>query len=126
MKHSRLPRLNSLLKEVISEVIFQEVKNPNVSQFVTVTDVDITADLKHAKVFISVIGTPEEKQKTLEALESAAGFIGVNAAKKVVMRHFPTLTFKLDESVDKHMRIEEILGEIHEEESSRNNGDETT
>ncbi len=121
MKKNRKERLNSLLKEVISEVIFKDVKNPHVSQFVAVTEVDITADLQQAKVYISVIGKPEEKKKTLEALQSAAGFIGVHASKKVVLRHFPSLIFKLDESVDKHMRIEEILGKIHDEESSREN-----
>lgn len=119
MKNNRIQRLNSLLKEVISEVIFQEVKNPHVSPLVAITEVDISADLQHAKVYISVIGTQEEKDKTVEALQTAAGFIGVCASKKVVMRHFPSLTFKLDTSIDKHMRIEEILGEIHEEESSR-------
>lgn len=119
MKKNRKERLNSLLKEVISEVIFKDVKNPNVSQFVAVTEVDISADLQQAKVYISVIGNQEEKKKTLEALQSAAGFIGVHASKKVVLRHFPSLLFKLDESVDKHMRIEEILGKIHDEESTR-------
>ena len=119
MKKKRIERLNSLLKEVLSEVITKDVRNPHVSTLVTVTGVEITADLQHAKVFISVIGTPEEKKQTIDALQSAAGFISIHASKKVVMRYFPTLTFKLDTSVDEHMRIEEILGKIHEEESSR-------
>ena len=108
----RTDRLNSLLKEVISEVIHRQVRNPHVNELVTVTRVDITKDLHYAKVYISVIGSKEAKQETLQALESAAGFIAVNASKKVVMRYFPTLTFKLDDGVDKHMRIEELLHEI--------------
>lgn len=112
MPKQRTDRLNSLLKEVISEVIRRDVRNPHVNELVTVTRVDITKDLHYAKVYISVIGTPEEKSNTLNALQSAAGFIAVNASKKVVMRYFPSLTFKLDDAVDKHMRIETLLNEL--------------
>lgn len=117
----RTKRLNSLLKEVISEVIRKDVRNPNVAEFTTVTEVDISTDLHHAKVFISVIGTEQERTETVEALESAAGFIGVHASKKVTMRTFPTLTFRLDTSVDKQMKIDSLLKKIHEEEESRRN-----
>jgi ribosome-binding factor A len=110
----RIVRLNSLLKEVISEVIRDDVRNPHVSRLITVTRVDITKDLHHAKVYISVIGTDEEKAESLRALNNASGFIAVNASKKVVLRYFPELIFKLDDSVDKHMRIEELLSEISE------------
>ena len=113
MAKQRTDRLNSLLKEVISEVIRRDVRNPHVNELVTVTRVDITKDLHFAKVYISVIGGKEEKTNTVQALQSAAGFIAVAASKKVVMRYFPNLTFKLDDAVDKHMRIEELLGEIH-------------
>lgn len=119
MAKQRIDRLNSLLKEVISEVIRKDVRNPNVNELITVTRVDITKDLRYAKVYISVIGLDEEKAKTLKALQTAAGFIAVNASKKVVMRYFPTLTFKLDEGVDKHMRIEKLLGEISNERKAR-------
>lgn len=115
----RVDRLNSLLKEVLSEVIRREVRNPHVATLVTVTRVDISKDLHYAKVFVSVIGSQEEKEQTIAALQSAAGFIAVNASKKVVMRYFPELTFKLDISVDHHLRIDEILNKIHEEEKSR-------
>jgi ribosome-binding factor A len=115
----RVDRLNSLLKEVLSEVIMRDVRNPHVSRLITVTKVDISKDLHHAKVYISVIGSQQEKDETLEALTSAAGFIAVHASKKVVMRHFPTLTFKLDTSVDKQMRIDTLLGKIHDEQKSR-------
>ena len=117
----RTKRLNSLLKEVISEVIRKDVRNPNVAKFTTVTEVDISTDLHHAKVFVSVIGTEQERTETVEALESAAGFIGVHASKKVTMRTFPTLTFRLDTSVDKQMKIDSLLKKIHEEEESRRN-----
>ena len=119
MAKNRVARLNSLLQEVISEVITREVRNPKVNSLVTVSRVEISTDLHYAKVHISVIGTPQEKAETIEALQSAAGFIAVHASKKVVMRYFPSLTFKLDTSVDEHLRIDTLLGKIHEEQQSR-------
>lgn len=124
MAVNRTDRLNSLLKEVISEVIKRDVRNPHVGELITVTRVQITKDLHHAKVFISVIGSDQDKEETLAALNSAAGFIAVNSSKKVVMRYFPELTFRLDDSVDKHMRIEELLGKISKERESREDSDE--
>ena len=120
MTIQRTTRLNSLLKEVISDIIRREVRNPHVNELVTVTRVDITRDLHHAKVYISVIGTPTQKEETLAALQSAAGFIAVQASKEVVMRYFPALSFTIDDSVEKHMRIEELLGEIASEKDARN------
>jgi ribosome-binding factor A len=115
----RVNRLNSLLKEVLSEVIAREVKDPRMAPLVTVTRVEITKDLHQAKVFVSIIGSDKERRETLEALESAAGFIGVNASKKVIMRFFPTLTFKLDTTVDEQMKIDTLIDQIHREEENR-------
>ncbi len=119
MVKNRVARLNSLLKEVISEVIHRDVRNPHVNQFVSVTSVEITSDLQHAKVYISVIGTPKEKEETIVALQSAAGFIAIQSSKKVTMRYFPVLTFKLDDTVEQQMRIDSLLGQIKEEQNSR-------
>ncbi len=124
MAKKRVDRLNSLLKEVISEVIRLDVRNPHVHAILTVTRVSITPDLHHAKVFISVIGSEQEKAETIAALQSAAGFIAVNASKEVTMRFFPALTFELDDSVEKHMRIEEVLSKIETERKSRKAVDE--
>src|SRR5690348_7157636 len=112
MKKNRLSRVNSLLKEVIFEVIQKEVRNPHVNLFVTVTEVETSADLHHAKVFVSLIGTEAEKVKVLQALESAAGFIAVHASKKVELRYFPALTFRIDRSAEEHIRIQTILSDL--------------
>lgn len=116
----RTDRLNSLLKEVISSVVHRDVHNPHVNELVTITRVDITKDLHYAKVYFSVIGDEKQKKETLTALQSAAGFIAVNASKQVVMRYFPTLTFILDEGVEQHMAMEKILQDISEERENRN------
>jgi len=119
MKKNRLERVNSLLKEVIFEVIQKEVRNPHVTTFVSVTRVDASADLHHAKVYISMIGTDAEKEKVLAALQSAAGFIAVHAAHKVELRYFPNLVFKLDHAAEDHMKIQKIIADIEKERLSR-------
>lgn len=115
----RTDRLNSLLKQVISEVVTRDVRNPKVNTLVTITGVDVSKDLHNAKVYVSVIGTNEDKKQTLAALQSAAGFISVHASKKVAIRYFPTLTFHLDSSVEEHLHIDALLEKIHDEERSR-------
>lgn len=119
MKKQRLDRVNSLLKEVIYEVIHTDVRNPHINKFVSVTKVDTSADLHHAKVYISMIATDAEKEQVLHALESAAGYIAVQASRKVQLRYFPQLTFRIDHTADEHMKIEKILSEIEQEKRSR-------
>jgi len=119
MKKNRIQRINSLLKEVLFDVIQKQVRNPHVNLFVSVTRVDTSTDLYHAKVYVSLIGTEEEKQKVVAALQSAAGFIAVNASKQVEMRHFPSLTFYLDNAAEEHFKIEKILADIEKERQSR-------
>lgn len=119
MKKNRIDRINSLLQEVIFDVIQKQVRNPHVNLFVSVTRVDTSTDLYHAKVYVSMIGTKEEKEKVLSALQTAAGFIAVNASKQVQMRHFPSLTFYLDNAAEEHFKIEKILSDIEKERLSR-------
>lgn len=119
MTTQRTQRVNSLLKEVLSDVIKRQVQNPHVSTLVTVTHVQVTKDLQHAKVFISVIGPQEAKTQTLRALQSAAGFIAIHASRQVVMRYFPALTFHLDTTVAQQMHIDSLLGQIQHEQQTR-------
>ena len=120
MKH-RLLRLNSLLKEVIAEVIQRDVRHPKVHSLISVTSVEIAKDLKHAKVYVSVIGTSQERAESVAALQSSAGFIALCASKKIVLRYFPQLTFKLDITVDQQMRIDDLLTEIQRKKPDGNN-----
>jgi ribosome-binding factor A len=119
MSKQRIERLNSLLKEVISDVVRRDVRNPHVNELLTITRADVSRDLHYAKIYVSIIGTPEQKAETLTALQSAAGFIAIQASRQVVMRYFPSLTFKLDDSVEKHLRIEELLHQVSTEKNAR-------
>jgi ribosome-binding factor A len=119
MAKKRTDRLNSLLQEVLSEVIHNDVRDPRVSRFVSITRVEITADLHHAKVYISVIGNDKQKKDSIEALQAGAGFIAVTASKKVVIRYFPELLFKLDDTVEEQIRLDQLFHQIHKEEKTR-------
>ncbi len=114
----RIDRLNSLVKEVLSDVIRFDVKNPLIHELLTVTKVDISKDLHHAKVYISIIGTQADKNQSLKALQSAAGFIAVTASKKVVLRYFPQLSFYIDDSLEHQMHIHELLEKVHKDQQS--------
>ena len=116
----RTVRLNSLLKEVISEVVRREIHHsPYITEFVTITRVDITNDLSFAKVYVSVIGDDVKKAQAVEALQLHARQIALISRKKVVMRIFPHLVFELDESLEKQLRIEELLHKVSEERAQR-------
>ncbi len=119
MKGRRVDRINSLLIEVISEVIRTEVKNPHLPPLITITSVDVSKDLHHAKVYVSVIGDETTKKQALHVLQTAAGFIAFHASKKIVIRFFPELVFYLDDSVEKHMRIDSLISEIQSERKTR-------
>ncbi len=116
----RLLRLNSLLKEVISEVIENEVRNPAVAEFVSPTKVEISPDLHQAIVFVSVIGSEKAKKDTVNALNEAGGFISTRASKKVSIRFFPKLEFRLDNTVEDQLRIDAILTELHNKDQKSN------
>lgn len=120
MGYDRTDRLNSLLREVLSDVIRKDVKNPKVSELVSVTRVAISKDLQHAKVYISIIGDPKDSDQTLRALRSASGFIAVTAAKQVRIRHFPELKFLYDDGVEKQARMNALVDQVKEERDSRN------
>jgi ribosome-binding factor A len=112
MINKRIKRVNSLLKEVISEVIRKDVDNPNVAAFTTVTKVQATNDLRNAKVFVSIIGTEDDKKKTMGALKKSASFIAITSSRKIVLKFFPELIFKLDDTAQAQQRIEDVLNSL--------------
>lgn len=115
----RIERVNSLLVEVIAEVVMREVKDPRVPGLITITRVETSPDLRQAKVFFSVIGDDKQKKIALQVLQDAAGFIAMTASKKVVLRFFPQLSFKIDDTLDKHQRIDDLLKKIEDEKNAR-------
>jgi len=114
----RSHRLSEELKHEISAIIAQEIKDPRVG-FATVTEVKVSPDLRYARVLVSVLGSPAEKQATFDALIGATGYIRRLIGARVKLRHTPELSFVYDDSIeqgDKMMRLmEEIKKELPEE-----------
>jgi len=112
----RIERVNSLLKEVISEVIRHDLKDHTLTDLFTVTGVDTSKDLRYAKVYISLLEEdPPKRQLLIDNLQKRAPQITMLASKKVVLRYFPALTFKLDDSLDNYMHIDTLLKKIEKE-----------
>ena len=112
MRFKRSQRIQELLLEEISALIQQGIKDPRVG-FATLTKVEVTDNLKHARVFVSILGTEEEKQQTLEGLKSARGFIRGALGKKLYLRYIPELEFRRDDNAEHVERITKILNELH-------------
>lgn len=110
MSSRRCERLEESIKQEVSKIILYELKDPRIA-FVTITKVDITADLKNAKVHISILGDDTTRKKTLQAIEHATGFIQAKVGAQLQIKYTPVLTFCLDESVQKSLRISKLIDE---------------
>jgi len=108
MAGSRMRRINEVLREVVGAAISGELSDPRIG-FVTVTAVETSPDLRTAKVFVSVLGTDEEREATLEGLRSSHGVIQSRIAAETRMKRTPTLTFHYDDTIEKGVRISELL-----------------
>lgn len=109
----RSDRMNEEVKKTISEII-REMKDPRISPMTTLTGVDVTNDLKHAKIKVSVYDEDEAKRiSSVEALNHAAGFIARELGARMRIRTLPSMKFTLDNSIAYSARISEILNELH-------------
>ncbi len=110
MKSERMRRVDEAVREVLSDAITSEIKDPRVG-FVTVTDVDTSPDLRHARVYVSVLGGDSVRRRSLDGLRSAHGYLQKRVARELRIKHTPTLDFLYDDSVDRSLRIQELLEE---------------
>ena len=108
MPTARMRRVNESIKEILGDAITTELKDPRIG-FVTVTDVDTSPDLRAARVYISVLGSEEERERSLEGLRSSHGFLQSKIASSMRMKRTPTLTFEYDESAERGDRISRLL-----------------
>ena len=117
MRFKRSQRIQELLLEEISKLLQSGLKDPRIG-FTTLTRVEVSDNLKHAKVFVSVMGTEQEKADTLEALKSAKGFIRNSLGKNLYLRYLPELEFKKDENAEHVEKITRIINDLHSESDS--------
>jgi ribosome-binding factor A len=110
MAKDRIRRVNEAVREVLSEAITTELKDPRVG-FVTVTAVDTSPDLRHAHVFVSVLGDDKQRTESLAGLSSSHGYLQRRVASRLRLKHTPQLDFVHDESAERVMRISALLRE---------------
>jgi ribosome-binding factor A len=110
----RQEKLGELITAELSELLRTRVKDPRVG-FASVTHVEVSGDYRHAKIFISVMGSEEEQANTMKALKHATGFLRHELASRLTLRYMPEIVFKLDTSIEQGARILELIREVGRE-----------
>ncbi|KUK10529.1 MAG: Ribosome-binding factor A [Clostridia bacterium 41_269] len=113
MNSYRASRVAEQMKKEVSQIIQEELKDPRIG-FVTVTGVDISNDLRHAKIYISILSSGEEETKTMEALNNAKGFIRSEIGKRIRLRFTPEIIFKLDKSLERGAYINRLITQVNQ------------
>lgn len=108
MTGDRMRRVNEAIREVLSDALGQDLKDPRIG-FVTVTDVKTSPDLRHARVYVTVLGEQEERDASLAGLQSAHGVLQRRVGGELRMKRTPTLEFIYDDTTDRAMRVEQLL-----------------
>jgi ribosome-binding factor A len=114
MGADRMRRVDETLRAVLGEAV-RDLKDPRVG-FLTVTEVKTSPDLRHARVYVSVLGEEGERHRSLDALQSAHGFLQRRIAAEVRLKHTPELAFVLDETAERAARLEQLLADAEERE----------
>lgn len=118
MATTRQRRVGALLKQEISLILQREVNDPRVG-FATITDVEVSPDLREARVFVSVLGDRQQLEQSLIGLQHAAGYIRTLLGRRVDLRVTPTLTFALDRSLERGTRVVDLIQQLEAEERRR-------
>ena len=116
----RIEKLQELIKQEMSKMLLKELKDPRIG-FVTVTDVEMTGDLREAKIYVSVMGGEEQVKSSLEGLNSALGFIRREIGRRIRLRFTPEISFSLDTSLDYGDHIQKLLLQVEGENKNADN-----
>lgn len=119
MPFKRSDRVAEAIKREISVLLTQGVKDPGI-HFVTVTLVDMAEDLRNARIYVSVMGTDEDRQETLKGLERAKGYIRKELGARLQLRYTPEIHFSLDDSIENSLKIRTLLNELKSQEKPKN------
>ncbi|MDP2891867.1 MAG: 30S ribosome-binding factor RbfA [Bacillota bacterium] len=121
MSDKRTERLAGEFRRIISDIIHSELKDPRLTGMSSIVDVMLTRDLNHAKIRVSVMGSPEEKKSAMAVLLSASGFIRSKLAARVRVRRVPELHFVLDDSIEYSIHISRLLESVAKEKTEEKN-----
>jgi len=111
MGGQRVERVREAMKQEVSDIIRKQMKDPRIG-FVSVTDVEVSGDLRYVKVYVSVLGDEQAKESSMEALRSATGFIRTEIGRRIRLHHTPEISFHIDESIERGVRIFKLLKEV--------------
>ncbi len=111
MARVRVEKVQEMIRQEVSSILLNDIKDPRV-KFVTVTSVEATADLRSAKIYVSLYGDDEEKKQSWQGIQHALGFIRTEIGKRIRLRFTPELSFHLDKSLDYSDHIQRILQQI--------------
>jgi ribosome-binding factor A len=111
----RTEKVASTIRQVLSQGIATKISDPRISQFTSITRVEVSGDMMHATVYVSVLGSDVDGRKTLAGLENARGFLQSILAKKLTTRHCPTLRFEADKGIKKQMETLALIDQVSEE-----------
>lgn len=114
MSKQRSERVQEALRQEISKIVHEEIKDPRIG-FITITKVELTKDLRHAKVYFSILGDAKDNSKALQGLNSAKGYIKNIVADRIKLRFVPEIAFKVDESLHYTQEIFDLLNRIRNE-----------
>ena len=128
-KQLRIEKLQELIKQEMSKMLLTDLKDPRIG-FVTVTDVEMTGDLREAKIYVSIMGGEEQVKNSLEGLNSALGFVRREIGQRVRLRFTPEISFALDTSLDYGDHIQKLLlqveGDIKNDDNAQGSGGENS
>lgn len=114
MTTQRPERVQEALRQEISRIVHEELKDPRLG-FLTITKVELTKDLRHAKIYFSVLGGPKDKRLALNGLSSAKGYIKNLISERIKLRFMPEIVFKIDESLEHTQHIYDLLNKLKKE-----------
>ncbi len=118
MGQLRTEKVQEFIQQEISKIILKELKDPRIG-FITVTRVEVTGDLRYAKIFISLMGNEDQKTATMQGLNHALGFLRTEIGKRIRLRFAPELSFHVDDTLEHSARIQELLYKIKQEEADK-------
>ncbi len=118
MGQLRVEKVQELMKQEVSKMLLRDIKDPRIG-FVTVTQVELTGDLREAKIYVSIMGSEQQIEDSWQGLQSALGFIRREIGKRIRLRFTPSIAFALDKSLDYSAHIQELLNKINSEEMDR-------
>ncbi|MFZ5816396.1 MAG: 30S ribosome-binding factor RbfA [Bacillota bacterium] len=116
--NQRAARVGEEMREILARLLRDEVKDPRIG-FVSIVKVEVSGDIRHAKVYVSVLGNDQQKKDSLKGLSSAAGFLRSEIAQVLQLRYTPELHFVLDESIEHGQRIAQLLVDVQREQKEK-------